>query len=197
MFVKICGLSDERGVEAALDAGADAIGFVFAKSAREVSPERARELCRDVTADTVRVAVMHHPGTRRYSEVIAAFDPDWIQTDVEDFAALTRSERPQPLPVFREDATGSLTEFPPRLLFEGRTSGSGETADWAEARRISERTELILAGGLHVGNVAAAIASVRPFGVDVSSGVESERGKKDPEKIKAFVARVRALELEP
>jgi phosphoribosylanthranilate isomerase len=196
VFVKICGLTDEVAVDAAVAAGADAIGFVFAESAREISPGRARALCRDVPGTTLRVAVMHHPSPARYAEVVETFEPDWVQTDAEDFAALPDSAPPMPLPVYREDGTEMLTEFPARVLFEGRLSGSGRTADWGEARRIAERTELILAGGLNVGNVADAVAAVRPFGVDVSSGVEFERGRKDPAMIKEFVARVRELELE-
>jgi phosphoribosylanthranilate isomerase len=195
VFVKICGLTDATAVDAAVTAGADAIGFVFAESAREVSPQRARELCRDVSAKTIRVAVMHHPSRDRYTEVIETFAPDWIQTDAEDFASLPAAGPARPLPVFREDGTDGLTEFPPRLLFEGRVSGSGKTADWEEARRIAGHTELILAGGLDADNIADAIAAVRPFGVDVSSGVEYERGRKDPGKIREFVARVRELEL--
>jgi phosphoribosylanthranilate isomerase len=186
VFVKICGLTDATAVDAAVAAGADAIGFVFAESAREVSPQRARELCRDVSAATIRVAV----------KVIETFAPDWIQTDAEDFDSLPAAGPARPLPVFREDGTDGLTEFPPRLLFEGRVSGSGKTADWQEARRIAGHTELILAGGLDADNIADAIAAVRPFGVDVSSGVEYERGRKDPGKIREFVARVRELELE-
>ncbi len=196
MFVKICGLTDAAAVDAAVAAGADAIGFVFARSAREVSPQRARELCRDVSAATLRVAVMHHPSRDRYTEVIETFAPDWIQTDAEDFATLPAAGPALPLPVFREDGTDGLTEFPPRLLFEGRVSGSGKTADWEEARRIAGHTELILAGGLDADNLADAIAAVRPFGVDVSSGVEYARGRKDPGKIREFVTRVRELELE-
>lgn len=194
MFVKICGLTDATAVEAAIEAGVDALGFVFAESAREVSPERARELCRDVPPATIRVAVMHHPSRNRFDEVIAGFAPDWIQTDAGDFADLSEHGTAQPLPVFRDGATRDLTRFPPRLLFEGQVSGSGRTADWSEARRISGLTELILAGGLDAANVEQAMSQIRPYGVDVSSGVEVERGRKDPAKIREFVARVRAWE---
>lgn len=196
MFVKICGLTDQPAVDAAIDAGADAIGFVFADSVREIAPGKARALCRSVPKHTIRVAVMHHPSPDRVADVIETFEPDWVQTDAEDFASLPASCSTKALPVFREHRTGEMTDFPPRLLFEGRTSGSGATADWNEARRIAQSAELILAGGLDAGNVAAAIAEVRPFGVDVSSGVELERGRKDPAKIREFVARVRALENE-
>jgi phosphoribosylanthranilate isomerase len=80
------------------------------------------------------------------------------------------------------------------MLFEGKLSGSGETADWDEARQLAQHSQLILAGGLNPQNVAAAIAQVRPWGVDVSSGVEHSRGRKDPARIHEFIARVRALE---
>jgi len=195
MFVKICGLTDQRAIDAAVEAGADAIGFVFAESAREIEPSRARALCRSLPAETIRVAVMHHPSPKRFSEVIETFEPDWIQTDAEDWDSLSAPDGAHAIPVFREGDTSDMTEFPSRLVFEGRISGSGSTADWVEARRIARHSELILAGGLNAENVGAAIAEVQPFGVDVSSGVEYERGRKDPHKIKEFVARVRAQEL--
>lgn len=194
MFVKICGMTDETAVATAIEAGVDALGFVFAESPREVSPERARELCRDVPPATIRIAVMHHPSRDRFDAVISTFAPDWIQTDAEDFVDLPRHGVAQPLPVFRDGATRDLTRFPPRLLFEGQVSGSGRTADWSEARRIAGGTELILAGGLDAANVENAMSQIRPYGVDVSSGVEAERGRKDPAKIREFVARVRAWE---
>lgn len=194
MFVKICGMTDQTAVDAAVEAGADAIGFVFAESAREVTPARARDLCRTVPGHMIRVAVMRHPSAARYREVIDTFAPDWIQTDADDFASLPAPAPARALPVFRENTTTGLKQFPARLLFEGAVSGSGTTADWDEARRIAAQSELILAGGLNADNVVGAVMYVRPFGVDVSSGVERERGKKDPQRIREFVARIRALE---
>jgi len=196
MFVKICGLTDRSAVEAAVAAGADAIGFVFADSVREIAPGKARELCRDLPAGVLRVAVMQHPDPERLATVLDVFAPDWVQTDAADFTAMPLPAPTGRLPVYREGEITAATPLPARLLFEGRVSGSGTTADWEEARRVSARAELILAGGLDAGNVGKAIAAVRPFGVDVSSGVEAERGRKDPHKIREFVARVRALESE-
>ena len=80
------------------------------------------------------------------------------------------------------------------MLFEGAVSGSGSTADWDAAAELAPRTQLILAGGLGLDNVAEAIRRVRPWGVDVSSGDERRRGEKDPKKIREFVARARAGE---
>lgn len=195
MFVKICGLTERAGLEAAVEAGADAVGFVFAESAREIAPERARELCRDLPGSVIRVAVMHHPTSERFETVIGQFGPDWIQTDAADFAVLPVPSAVTRMPVYREGETADATGLPARLVFEGRVSGSGTRADWDEAKRLARETELILAGGLDAANVGDAIEYVRPFGVDVSSGVEFERGRKDPRRIREFVARVRALEV--
>jgi phosphoribosylanthranilate isomerase len=82
--------------------------------------------------------------------------------------------------------------LPARMLFEGPVSGAGFPADWSAAARFARRTQLILAGGLNADNVSSAIAAVRPFGVDVSSGVESQPGVKSPHKIVQFVNAARA-----
>ncbi|MGD2166913.1 MAG: phosphoribosylanthranilate isomerase [Gammaproteobacteria bacterium] len=195
VFVKICGLSDAASVEAAVHAGADAIGFVFTESPRRVTPARAAELTRDVPGVISRFAVTRHPRAAELDEIFATFAPDYLQTDVEDFAAITLPANCSPMPVYREHGHGH--EEPPagtRILFEGRDSGTGRTADWHEARRLARRCELILAGGLNADNVAAAIEQVHPWGVDVSSGVERERGIKDPVRIREFIARARAQE---
>lgn len=196
MFVKICGLTDAEAVRAAVEAGADAIGFVFAPSVREITPERAAGLCREVPPAVIRVAVMHHPDQALVDRVVELFGPDWIQTDAEDFETIDVPAPTERLPVYREGRADTSAALPARLHFEGRVSGSGTVADWSEARRLAQVTELVLAGGLDAANVGAAIETVRPFGVDVSSGVESARGIKDPRKIREFVARVRALEFD-
>lgn len=194
MFVKICGLTDRAAVETAITAGVDAIGFVFAQSPREISPQDASALCRDVPASVLRVAVMRHPSPTHYRDVIEHFSPDWIQTDAADFAGLDVPAAAAALPVYRDDEIADAGALPARLLYEGRLSGSGTTANWDQARAIAADREVILAGGLNIDNVDAALEYVRPFGVDVSSGVEHERGRKDPRKIREFVARVRAWE---
>jgi phosphoribosylanthranilate isomerase len=196
MFVKICGLTEQLSLDAAVAAGADAVGFVFAESVREIDPAAARRLCRELPASVLRIAVMHHPSPERVSEVIDVFAPDWLQTDADDLVSLTLPPAVSALPVYREGDSLPRQDRPRRLLFEGRVSGSGETADWEQARRFAAETELILAGGLNADNVGRAIAAVKPFGVDVSSGVESARGVKDPRKIREFVARVRSMEEE-
>ena len=193
MFIKICGMNSGEAVEAAVAAGADAIGFVFAQSPREVTPEQAKALCAGVPSTVTRVAVMRHPERERWQRVLEIFEPNWLQTDAEDFAAIRLPKSCTALPVYRNGTTPADSDLPDRLLFEGSVSGSGRLADWDEASGLAHVTEVILAGGLNADNVAAAVTVVRPWGVDVSSGLERQRGEKDPAKIKEFVARVRAL----
>jgi phosphoribosylanthranilate isomerase len=192
VFLKICGINSEAAAAAAIEAGADALGFVFAESPREVSPEHARELAAGVPAGVKRVAVLRHPPRALWQRVLDVFEPDWLQTDAEDLAGIDLGSRCVALPVYRD---GRAPQSPPaRLLFEGAKSGSGRRADWEQAHVLASRTQLILAGGLDATNVADAIRRVRPWGVDVSSGVEKRRGEKDPQMIHEFVARVRALD---
>ncbi len=192
VFVKICGINSEAAAAAAVEAGADALGFVFAESPREVTPERALELAAGVPTSVKRVAVLRHPPRDLWERVLDVFAPDWLQTDAEDLAAIELRDPCVALPVYRD---GRAPSSPPaRLLFEGARSGSGRPADWSQARALASRTQLILAGGLDASNVADALRRVRPWGVDVSSGVEKRRGEKDPQMIHEFVARVRALD---
>lgn len=190
LWVKVCGLTTPAAVAAAVDAGVDAVGFVFAESKRKVTPQRAAELAREVPKHIVRVAVMLHPSQRELDEVWSQFRPDILQTDIEDLASLRVPDGLQVVPVVRA-GRALPQELPTRMLFEGPVSGTGTTTDWSAAAQLAPRTQLILAGGLKPTNVAEAIAAARPFGVDVSSGVEAEPGLKDPAKIYEFVRNAR------
>ncbi len=195
MWVKVCGLRDAAGVAAALAANADAIGYVFADSPRRVSPAEAARLAAPVRGRLAIVAVTLHPEQSLVDEILEALRPDFLQADAADLATLRLPRQLQCLPVLRDLATAGedrADPLPARLLYEGPRSGSGVPADWARAARIAQRAELILAGGLSARNVAAAIRQVRPFGVDVSSGVESAPGIKSPAMIGQFVAAARA-----
>ena len=192
MWIKICGLTTPDAVAAALDAGVDAIGFVFAKSVRQVTPSQAVELAAPARGRVCCVAVTRHPTQQDIDPVIAIFKPDLIQTDAADFDSLQLPAQLARLPVFRGAPDDANTRFPGRILFEGATSGAGALSDWSVARKVARRTELILAGGLNPGNVAAAIEAVRPFGVDVSTGVEARPGVKSPAEIENFVRAVRS-----
>jgi phosphoribosylanthranilate isomerase len=196
MWIKICGMTTAAAVAAAVEAGVDAIGFVFAESSRQVTPRAAATLARAARARVRCVAVTRHPTQRTVDEIMNAFRPDLLQTDAADFAVLRVPAALGRLPVVRagERAPAPL---PSRLLFEGPLSGSGSLSDWQEAGALARRTELVLAGGLNATNVAAAIGAVRPFGVDVSSGVEERPGVKSPAEIVRFVLAVRAFSAPP
>jgi phosphoribosylanthranilate isomerase len=192
MWIKICGMTTPAAVDAALEARVDAIGFVFAASVRELTPVAAAALARPARGRMRCVAVTHHPTQRAVDEIVREFAPDLLQSDAEDFAALRLPPTLARLAVVR--AGGSLpAALPARLLFEGPASGRGQLSDWSAAAELARRTELILAGGLNEANVAAALQRVRPFGVDVSSGVEEQPGVKSPAAIVSFVAAVRAV----
>jgi phosphoribosylanthranilate isomerase len=188
-FVKICGMTDERAVEAALDAGADAIGFVFAPSVRRVSPQQAAQLARPARGRALCVAVTQHPPRDLLDEVFGTFGPDVLQTDALDFQTIALPAGVQGWRVLRGDLAPTPGE---RVLFEGPRSGTGRTADWSLAGQWAQRCELILAGGLSPDNVLDAVRAVRPFGVDVSSGVEEAPGRKSPARIADFVKTARA-----
>jgi phosphoribosylanthranilate isomerase len=193
MFVKICGLSSVEHIQAAVDAGADAVGFVFAESVRRVEPAHAAAISTEVPDSVKKVAVMLHPTNEEWQRVLREFRPDVLQTDADDFAHLEVPADVECWPVYREGNAVSGTAFD-TFVYEGPKSGQGETVDWARAAEIAKRGNMILAGGLGAANVAEAIATVRPFGVDVSSAVESAPGQKDPAKIHEFISAVRAAE---
>ena len=191
IFIKICGLTDAAAVTAAVDCGADAVGFVFADSLRRITVRDAVGLAGGVPQGIKRVAVMLHPSKGEWREVRDGFRPDALQTDLTDFAFLDVPDGIEKWPVLRQGGVTESDAIPEMFVYEGKASGSGEAVDWQAAARLAKRNKMILAGGLNVANVAEAIREVAPFGVDVSSGVESEPGKKDTIKIQAFIEAVR------
>lgn len=196
VFVKICGLRSVDTLRAAVEAGADAVGFVFAESPRRISAADAANLVGELPDTVVRVAVMRHPTQAEWDEVFQIFKPDWIQTDAADFSNLSVAPDVRRIPVYR-DSPGldhAAVGREEQCIFEASVSGVGLQADWDIARRLAANTRVMLAGGLTPENVAAAIRHVRPWGVDVSSGVEQVRGIKDPNRIVSFINAVRDLE---
>jgi phosphoribosylanthranilate isomerase len=191
MWIKICGMTTPEAVAAALDARVDAIGFVFADSPRQLTLEDAVALAAPARGRVRCVAVTRHPSQRYLDDVLARFKPDVLQIDADDLKTLRLPRQLELLPVFR-GWEAPQSRLPARLLFEGPTSGSGTPCDWTVAQRVARRTQLVLAGGLAAGNVATAINTVRPFGVDVSSGVEERPGVKSPVEVARFAAAARS-----
>ena len=199
MFVKICGLKTQEHVDAAVAAGADAIGFVFAESVRRINPAAAAAITQSVPGNVRKVAVMLHPSNDDWRQVLDGFAPDVLQTDADDFDTLDVPASVESWPVFREnkkvaDTFRQAKKVADTFLYEGAKSGQGETVDWSRAAQIARRGNMILAGGLGPDNVAAAVQAVRPWGVDVSSGVESAPGQKDSQLIQEFIRAAKAAE---
>jgi phosphoribosylanthranilate isomerase len=191
MWIKICGVTTAAAVTAALEARVDAIGFVFARSVRELTPAAAVALARAARGRVRCVAVTHHPTQAAVDEIVREFVPDLLQSDAEDFATLCLPAALETLPVVRAGSAAPMP-LPARILFEGPASGRGAVSDWSAAGELARRTRLVLAGGLNAANVGTAIAQVQPCGVDVSSGVEELPGIKSPAAIMSFVVAVRA-----
>jgi phosphoribosylanthranilate isomerase len=192
LLIKICGLRKRRDVAEAVEAGAGAVGFVFARSVREILPALARASSNLVPCDVKRVAVMQHPDNDEWLNVLDTFEPDVLQTDAEDFDTLNVPDFVECWPVYREGIStpGSGAIY----VYEGPKSGQGETVDWSVAAELARTGKMILAGGLGPANIAAAIETVKPFGVDVSSAVESSPGEKDPHLIREFISAAKAAE---
>jgi phosphoribosylanthranilate isomerase len=194
VWIKICGMTTLEAVEASIEAGADAVGFVFAPSVRQLTAPKAASLARIARGRVLCTAVTRHPTQQAIDEIIEVFKPDLLQADAADLLRLRLPAQLPLLPVFRDYAEDG--QLPARFLFEGSVSGSGQTCDWSAARELAARAELILAGGLTAANAAAALAAVHPFGVDVSSGVEMRPGIKSQAEIARFVSVVRAAGLQ-
>jgi phosphoribosylanthranilate isomerase len=189
LFVKVCGITSVDAGHACAEAGANAVGFVFADSPRRVSAERARAISLELPHDLLRVAVFRRPAEQELETVLGVFSPDLVQADAGTLGSVPEAEA---LPVFREGL--EIGPAGGRFLYEGRTSGIGEKVDWGRAAERAPMGQMILAGGLRPDNVERAIAVVRPYGVDVSSGVETAPGVKDPALIHSFVAAARAAQ---
>lgn len=194
LMVKICGLRNADNVKAAVKAGADAVGFVFAESIRRVTPAQAARATQYLPKRVHRVAVMRHPTPEEWQSVLETFSPDVLQTDIDDFETLDVPDGVVRWPVIREGHPSIEGDLPDVFLYEGVRSGVGQTVDWQRAASIARRGRMILAGGLGVDNIATAIRTVHPWGVDVSSAVEAVPGRKDPGLISLFIKAARAVE---
>jgi phosphoribosylanthranilate isomerase len=192
LWIKVCGMRTREAIDVAAQAGADALGFVFHEaSPRNLTVESASALQSCVPVGVERVAVFLHPSQDLVDAVVNAIQPDWVQTDAADLAMLRLPPGQRVLPVFRSGHARPAL-LPKRCLLESARSGAGERADWQDAAYLAAMAEVVLAGGLDAGNVGEAVRRVRPFGVDVSSGVESGRGVKDVVKIRDFIRAARA-----
>ena len=195
MRVKICGLRTPADVLVAIEAGADAVGFVFAASARQISPEAARPLIELVPTGVLRVGVMRAVDSAPLDELFAlGLDAIQIERDRQSIPAFPTGTRLWSVLKDGEDLDVRATEIPAAatlIVDSALGGGSGQRAELDRVARLAGERAIMLAGGLTPDTVGEAIIGVRPCGVDVSSGVESAPGIKSPELIHAFVRAAR------
>lgn len=205
--IKICGVRDIAAARAAAEAGADAVGFVFAEgSPREIEPEEAVEIMFALPPMVSSVGVVRDLDVDEFCEVEQRCPCEMMQLHGDEDDKTVASCGPGVIKaVAFEPATGEaqirrwfrLREVA-AVLIDGPRAGSGEALDWAALAATLEKTgrikPVILAGGLTAENIGEAIRTIRPYAVDVSSGVESAPGVKDAEKIRAFCRAVAAAD---
>ena len=190
--VKICGLSTVEAVTTAVEVGADYIGFVFAKSKRQVSLERAHHLAQSVPNTTKVVGVFVSPSLEELIEAIKVVPLDMVQIHGDyDEQIVSQLSVPVICAIQITKEIKRIDSQADYLLFDAPIAGSGQTFDWQLLADQTISTPYFIAGGLTVDNVVTVKERFHPYAVDVSSGVETD-GQKDLNKIKAFIERVKA-----
>jgi phosphoribosylanthranilate isomerase len=200
MFAKVCGLTRLTDALHAVKHGATAVGFVFwPKSPRFIAPELAAGIIRELPGTVIAVGVFVNQPIDEITRIAAQTGIAAIQLHGDEPPAYAPA---LPWPVLRatalEEVNGSLTDWPPDTLLlldvhdPVRRGGTGRTIDWSRAAGIAAGRRIVLAGGLTPDNVGAAIDAVRPYGVDVSSGVEEAPGVKNFDKVARFLENARA-----
>jgi phosphoribosylanthranilate isomerase len=212
LIVKICGLSTRETLDAALDSGADMVGFVFfPASPRHLSLERARDLGQRVKRRAAKVALTVDADDATLANIVEALQPDILQLHGSETVARLRDIKQKfQLPVMKViavETSADLVSLPgyaavaDRFLFDARAprdatrpGGLGAVFDWHVLEKLDLKVPFMVSGGLNAQNVAEAVRVTRAGGVDVSSGVERTPGIKDPEMIRAFIRAARAAE---
>ena len=198
VFVKICGVTNEDDALLAVAMGADAVGFVFAPSPRQVSAQTVYDITRRLPPEILTVGVFRDELPDRVFDVVARSGVKAVQLHGRETARHVAQLSENVRWIFKAVSAGSpeaarADQYGTDLIIvDAPEPGSGKVFDWSLVDAIPGGLRLVLAGGLHPDNVAAAIDAVHPWGVDVSSGVESSPGRKDPVKVRQFVARARA-----
>lgn len=207
-WIKFCGTTSVEDALAAVEAGADALGFIFAPSPRRVTVPQARQIIHEMPQSVERIGVFRGETAEEIRKVVSEVALTGVQLHGGEEASgvydrLPRSRRDS-LRIIKtliaEEGFETRLDAPDGRIVSGwlldSGAGSGKTFDWQAARTQLEKRsgKFIIAGGLTPGNVGDAIRTFSPWGVDVVSGIEREPGRKDPEKMQAFVAAVRKAE---
>jgi phosphoribosylanthranilate isomerase len=197
MFVKICGITSEEDALLATALGADAVGFVFAPSPRQVHAQLVHDIVRRLPPEILTVGVFRDEHPDRVIELASQAGVKAVQLHGHEPPEDALRIHPTVRLLIKAFPAGS--ELLPKarlwgadiILVDSPNPGSGTVFDWGLVGDVPQDSRLLLAGGLTPENVATAISRVRPWGVDVASGVEREPGRKDPVKLRAFIQAAR------
>lgn len=217
MWVKICANTNLPDALAALEAGADALGFVFAESSRRVQQAQVRDILQGLPKTSERIGVFVNSPAHEVMKIVRECGLTGVQLQGEEnpqyIRDLLRMAEGVPLKVIKTFSANSpyeistaasavMDEYVDAFLVDSGNAagrgGTGQVFDWLRASdfviKLKQRARVIVAGGLNPDNVASAVRLFRPYGVDVATGVEKEPGKKDSAKVQAFIAAARAAE---
>lgn len=197
MYIKVCGITNEQDALLAVALGADALGFVFAPSPRQIAPGLARDIVKRLPPEIMTIGVFRNEHPSRVIEIVNEARLQGAQLHGHESFAITAAVAAQVRFVIKAVVAGSADASNADLfssdavLVDGLHPGSGTTYDWELLAQLPDSVHVILSGGLTADNVALGIEQVRPWGVDVCSGVEKSPGLKDAVKLRHFITNAR------
>ncbi len=197
--VKICGICDSDGARAAIEAGADLLGFHFCSSDRRVTPEEAKAIVDGLSLRPTIVGVFIDQGPDEVRQIAEFVGLDLLQLHGSEPPGYDAGRPVMKVLKVRDGQIPDAGAWPDPIMLDSwsadQRGGTGQTWDWESARELLATRKVFIAGGLQPGNVSKVVSAFKPYGVDVSSGVESAVRVKDPDKVRAFVHAVRLAEV--
>jgi phosphoribosylanthranilate isomerase len=197
--VKICGICDTDGARAAIEAGADLLGFHFCSSDRRVRPEAAKAIIDGLSLRPTIVGVFIDQDPEEVRQIADFVGLDLLQLHGSEPQGFDAGRPVMKVLKVRDGQVPDAGAWPDPIMLDSwsadQRGGTGQTWDWDSARELLSTRRVFIAGGLQPGNVSKVVSAFKPYGVDVSSGVESAVRVKDPDKVRAFVHAVRLAEV--
>jgi len=196
--IKICGICDLDGARTAAEAGADMIGFHFCDSDRRVSTDEARAILDELSVRPKVVGVFIDEDEAEVRRIAEDLDLDFVQLHGSESPGFAAGRPVIKVLKVKDGAVAGADDWPDPIMLDSwsadQRGGTGRTWDWEIARPLLESRSVFIAGGLEPGNVGKVVSQLKPYGVDVSSGVEARVRVKDPDKVRAFIRAVRLAE---